>query len=135
MTRYLLDTNAISSLITDPLGQVGQRAELVGHDVVCTSVIAAAEIRYGVAKRGSADLAMRAELVLGSLRILPFEPPMDAVYGTVRAGLEKAGTPIGDHDILIAAHALALDYTVVTDNEREFRRIPSLRVENWLRPA
>lgn len=135
MTRYLLDTNAISNLITDPLGQVGQRAELVGHNQVCTSVIAAAEIRYGVAKRGSADLAMRAELVLGSLMILPFEPPLDAVYGTVRAGMEKAGTPIGDHDTLIAAHALALACTVVTDNEREFRRIPGLRVENWLRPA
>lgn len=135
MTRYLLDTNAVSSLITDPLGRVGQRAELVGHDQVCTSIIVAAEIRYGVAKRGSADLAMRAELVLSSLMTLPFEPPMDGVYGSLRASLEKAGTPIGDHDTLIAAHALALDCTVVTDNEREFRRIPGLRVENWLRPA
>lgn len=135
MTRYLLDTNAVSSLINDPLGQVGQRAALLGPDQVCTSIIAAAEIRYGVAKRGSADLATRAELVLGSLMVLPFEPPMDTVYGTVRAGMEKAGTSIGDHDTLIASHALALDCTVVTANEREFRRISGLRVENWLRPA
>lgn len=135
MTLYLLDTNAISSLITDPLGQVGQRAKLVGHDQVCTSIIAAAEIRYGVAKRGSADLATRAELVLGSLKTLPFEPPMDAIYGSLRASLEKAGTPIGDHDTLIAAHAMVLDCVVVTDNEREFRRVPGLRVENWLRAA
>ena len=78
---------------------------------------------------------MRAEMVLGSLAILSFEPPMDSAYGTLRASLEKAGTPIGDHDMLIAAQALTLDCVVVTDNEREFRRVDSLTVENWLRPA
>ncbi len=135
MTLYLLDSNAVSSLINTPLGLVGQRVELVGSQHVATSVIAAAEIRYGVAKRASANLGMRADLVLGSLTILSFDAPADVLYGRVRAALELAGTPIGHHDTLIAAHALALDCTLVTDNEREFRRVPGLRVENWLRPA
>ena len=58
---------------------------------------------------------------------------IDAVYGVIRAGLERTGQPIGANDLLIAAHALALGLTVVTDNEREFSRINGLRVENWLR--
>ena len=61
------------------------------------------------------------------------DAPVDAMYGVIRAGSEQIGQPIGANDLLIAAHALALDLTVVTDNEREFLRIDDLRVENWLR--
>ena len=135
MTLYLLDTNAVSSLITDPSGLVRQKVELVGHRQVCTSVICAAEIRYGAAKRASANLTTRVELVLGSLPILALESPADAIYGRLRASLEAKGASIGHHDLLIAAHVLALDCVLVTDNEREFRRVPGLAVENWLRAA
>ncbi len=71
--------------------------------------------------------------MLGAIEVLTLEPPVDAVYGAVRADLERAGQPIGGNDLLIAAHALALDLTLVTDNEREFSRIGQLRLENWLR--
>ena len=71
--------------------------------------------------------------MLGAVEVLALEAPVDALYGVIRAGLEQLGQPIGANDLLIAAHALALDLTVVTDNEREFLRIEDLRVENWLR--
>jgi tRNA(fMet)-specific endonuclease VapC len=72
-------------------------------------------------------------MVLGALDVLPFEVPADNEYGKLRARLEQAGQPIGGNDLLIAAQALALGCTVVTDNEREFTRIDGLTVENWLR--
>ena len=133
MTRYLLDTNAVSSLIRDPAGPVAARVRMVGEGAVCTSIVVAAELRYGAAKKGSLRLTTQMEAVLGALDVLPFEAPADAVYGTIRTRLEMAGTPIGGNDLLIAAHAVALDCTVVTDNEREFRRIEGLAVENWVR--
>jgi tRNA(fMet)-specific endonuclease VapC len=101
--------------------------------LVRTSIIVAAELRFGAAKLGSARLTERLEAVLAVLEIVPFEAPADAVYGRIRAQLEQAGTPIGGNDLLIAAHAITLGDTVVTDNEREFGRVEGLRVENWLR--
>jgi len=71
--------------------------------------------------------------VLGALEILPFESPADSTYGMLRARLEKAGRPIGANDLLIAAQTLALGYTIVTDNEKEFAQIKDLPRENWLR--
>ncbi len=76
---------------------------------------------------------MQLEAVLHAIDVLALEQPADAVYGDLRARLERAGQPIGANDLLIAAHALALGHTVVTDNEREFSRIEDLRVQNWLR--
>ena len=73
------------------------------------------------------------EIVLSAVDILALEAPTDAVYGELRARLERTGRSIGANDLLIAAHALALGYTMVTDNEREFARIDDLRVENWLK--
>ena len=93
----------------------------------------AAELRYGATKKDSLRLTAQLEAVLGALEVLALEPPVDAVYGVIRAGLERVGRPIGASDLLIAAHALALGLTVVTDNEREFSRIDGLRIENWLR--
>ena len=72
------------------------------------------------------------EAVLGSIEVYPLEEPADHAYAALRASLEKRGIVIGPNDMLIAAHALALDHTVVTANRREFSRIPGLRVENWL---
>ena len=131
--RYLLDTNIVSDLVRNPQGKVAQRVRKVGEAQVCTSIIAAAELRYGAAKKGSPRLSAQLEAVLGALEVLPFETPADAAYGLLRTRLEQIGTPIGANDLLIAAHALALGYTIVSDNEKEFARVEGLRLENWLR--
>jgi tRNA(fMet)-specific endonuclease VapC len=131
--RFLLDTNIVSDLVRNPRGKIADRISEVGEDEVCTSIVVAAELRYGATKKNSARLTSQLEAVLGAFEVLTLEAPVDAVYGVIRAGLERIGQPIGANDLLIAAHALALDLTVVTDNEREFSRIDGLRVENWLR--
>jgi len=130
--RYLLDTNVVSDLIRNPQGRVAGHIRRVGEAQVCTSIIVAAELRYGATKRGSPRLTTQLEAVLGALEVLPFEAPADAVYGLIRSRLEQAGRPIGGNDLLIAAQAIALGNTIVTDNEGEFARIDGLPCENWL---
>ena len=98
-----------------------------------TSVVVACELRYGAAKRGSRRLTRQVEAVLGALTIRPLESDVERIYASIRVALEKKGVPIGAHDMLIAAHARALDAVCVTDNLAEFKRVPSLRVENWIR--
>jgi len=132
VTRYLLDTNILSDLIRNPQGKAAKRIAKVGETGVCTSVIVAAELRYGCAKSGSAKLRKAVEDLLGEIDVLPFEAPADADYGAIRAALEAAGTPIGGNDLLIAAHARALGATVVTANVAEFKRVRGVKVENWL---
>lgn len=117
----------------NPAGAIAQRVREHGEVHICTSIIVAAELRYGAAKKGSERLTRQLEAVLDAIAILPFESPADEAYGLIRAALEAAGRPIGGNDLLIAAHALSLGLTVVTDNEREFGRIEELPVENWLR--
>ncbi len=131
--RYLLDTNIVSDLVRNPQGKVAEQILKVGERKVCTSIIVAAELRYGAEKKQSPRLSAQLEAVLGALEILPLEKPVDASYGSLRAQLERAGKPIGANDLLIAAQALALGYTVVTDNEKEFSRVRQLNLENWLR--
>ena len=131
--RYLLDTNIVSDLVRNPQGKVAQHIRKVGEAQVFTSIIVAAELRYGAAKRRSPRLSAQLEAVLGALEVLPFETPADAAYGLLRTRLEQAGRPIGANDPLIAAQAIALGYTIVTDNEKEFARIEDLPRENWLR--
>lgn len=133
--RYLLDTNMVSDLVRHPQGQVTQAIRAVGEGQVCTSIIVAAELRYGATKKASGRLTGQLEAILRVLEILPFAAPADAVYGQLRTRLEQRGQPIGAHDLLIAAQAVALGYTMVTDNEREFTRIDDLPCENWLRQA
>lgn len=133
MTRYLLDTNIVSDLIRHPQGQAAGRLADLPDDAVCTSVIVAAELRYGAAKKQSPRLTAQLEIVLGALEILSWDQPADQIYGEVRADLERKGRLIGPHDLLIAAHALSLGTTLVTDNEAEFARVARLRIENWLR--
>ena len=133
--RYLLDTNILSDLVRNPQGRVTQRIREVGQAQVCTSVIVAAELRYGAAKKKSPRLTAQLEAVLGTLEVLPFEAPADETYGLLRARLERAGQSIGGNDLLIAAQIVTLGHTLVTDNEREFARINELSCENWLRGA
>jgi tRNA(fMet)-specific endonuclease VapC len=130
--RYLLDTNIVSDLIRNPQGRVAQHISKIGEDKVCTSIIVAAEMRYGATKKGSPRLTAQMEAVLGALEILPFETPPDKVYASIRVWLEKAGRPIGANDLLIASQALALGYTVVTNSEDEFAHVENLLRENWL---
>jgi tRNA(fMet)-specific endonuclease VapC len=131
--RFLLDTNIVSDLVRHPRGRIFDRIFEVGEADVCTSIVVAAELRYGATKKKSSRLTSQLEAVLGAIEVLALEAPVDAIYGVIRAGSEQIGRPIGANDLLIAAHALALDLTVVTDNECEFWRIEDLRVENWLR--
>lgn len=131
--RYLLDTNIVSDLVRNPQGRVTWRIREVGEERVCTSIVVAAELRYGAARKGSSRLTAQLEAILGVLDILPLDVPADAAYGQLRSRLEKAGRQIGGNDLLIAAQALALGLTLVTDNEREFSRVDGLTCENWLR--
>ena len=130
---YLLDTNTLSHLVRQPQGVVAERIANVGEANVLTSVIVACELRYGAAKRASRRLTRQVEAVLGALTIRPLDSEVERVYASIRVALEKKGTPISAHDMLIAAHARALDAVCVTDNVAEFKRVPTLRVENWLR--
>jgi len=131
--RYLLDTNIVSDLVRNPQGRIAQRIRALGEAQVCTSMIVAAELRCGAAKKGSPRLARQLDLLLGAVEVLPFEAPADATYGLIRTRLGETGRPIGSNDMLIAAQAIALGYTIVTDNEAEFSRIHGLAHENWLR--
>lgn len=127
----MLDTNVASELIRHPAGLAAQRAKAAG-DAVCVSVIVAAELRYGCAKKGSPQLSRRVEGFLSEVQVLPFDVPADGEYGSIRAELELAGRPIGSNDLLIAAHARTLGATLVTANAGEFQRVSGLTVENWL---
>lgn len=130
--QYLLDTNTLSHLVRHPQGPVMQKITSVGEDSICTSIIVAAELRFGAEKSGSQSLTERIELILSATEIMPLESPADRYYGDIRCQLASRGTPIGPNDLLIAAHAMALDLIVVTANQREFSRVSGLRVENWL---
>ena len=130
---YLLATNILSHLVRQPQGPVAERIAHVGEDRVVTSVIVACELRYGAAKRGSRRLTRQVEAVLGAMTIRSLESDVERVYASIRVALENRGSPIGAHDMLIAAHARAIDAICVTDNTAEFKRVPALRVENWLR--
>lgn len=131
--QYLLDTNIISELVKDPQGIVAQKIKDIGDNRVCTSIIVTSEIRFGVEKRNSKKLSKQVEAILSAIEILPYQSPADTHYATVRNHLEKAGTPIGPNDLLIAAHALSLGLTLVSANEREFLRVPKLDIENWIK--
>lgn len=130
--RYLLDTNIVSELLRHPHGAVASRITAVGEESICTSIVVAAELRYGARKSGSEQLLRRIDLLLSALEILPLEPPADRRYAEIRDHLTRRGTPIGPNDLLIAAQALAAGLTLVTANTREFARVPTLRIDNWL---
>ncbi|QPB24731.1 type II toxin-antitoxin system VapC family toxin [Rhizobium sp. 007] len=132
MTRYLLDTNIISDLVRNPGGLATKHLQRAGDENVCTSIIVAAELRYGCAKKGSAKLLERVEEVLSAIPVLALEGPADIVYGSIRATLEREGRTVGHNGLLIAAHASSLGTTLVTANVGEFSRIPDLTIENWI---
>lgn len=130
--QYLFDTNILSDLVRHPQGQIFQRIATVGESSICTSIIVACELRFGAVKSGSSRLIQQLERILEVLPVLSLESPVDERYASIRNHLEQAGTPIGSNDLLIAAHALALDLTLITANTREFERVPALNIDNWL---
>jgi tRNA(fMet)-specific endonuclease VapC len=130
---WLLDTNILSDLIRNPSGRIAEQIRRNGETNIRTSVVVASELRFGAAKKESERLTAQLEAILAVIEILPLAAPADRLYGELRSKLELAGTPIGGNDMLIAAHALASDHILVTDNEREFSRVEGLSIENWLR--
>ena len=130
----MLDTNIISDLVRNPQGPVTRHIVKVGSEAVCISIMTAAELRYGCARKGSAKLLANVEAILGSIQVLAFDAPADTDYGGIRAELEAAGRPIGPNDLLIAAHAYSLGAVLVTANTGEFSRVRGLQVEDWLHP-
>jgi tRNA(fMet)-specific endonuclease VapC len=134
-TLYLLDTSIVSDMMRNPLGMSAQRfrAILAKGDAanVCISVIVQCEILFGLRRRTHPRWLTHYELLLDSVTVMPVEPGVAAHYAKLRTELEDAGTPIGSNDTLIAAHALAIG-AVLVSADSDFRRVPGLRVENWL---
>lgn len=128
----MLDTNIVSELARNPHGAVAERIAEVGPETICVSIVTAAELRYGCARKGSPKLLAQIEAILASVPVLALDVPADAEYGGIRAELEAAGKPIGPNDLFIAAHASALGAVLVTAKMGEFKRLHALQVENWL---
>ncbi len=133
MIRYLLDTNICIEMIRGRSPEVVARLRRRKIGTIGISAITLAELQYGVAKSSDPERNLVALAhFCAPLEVCPFDHGAASSYGQLRAHLEGAGTLIGPLDTLIAAHALALSVAVVTNNEREFRRVPGLRVENWM---
>ena len=131
----LLDTNSCIHVINarPPAVLARFRQYRMGEIGVCSVV--AAELAYGAAKSGSERNRRALEMFLAPLTILSFDERALWVYGDLRAELERQGTPIGALDTMIAAHALSRQCTLVTNNTREFARVPGLALENWVQPS
>jgi len=130
--KYMFDTNTVSHLFRQPTGSVAERIAEVGQDNICVSIVVAAEMRYGSRKKNSVRLIDAVEDYLARIEVVPFAPPADQSYAKIRLALEGGGIPISPNDMLIAAHALSLGMTLVTDNVREFARVEGLSIENWV---
>ena len=130
--KVLLDTDITSYLFGNRAERVRERFLDYAAGDVGISSITAAELAFGVSVNPSARNRRSVELALEALTIVPFDRNAVHFYGELRAGLHRRGTLIGALDMLIAAQALSLDVPLVTNNLREFRRVPGLRVENWL---
>ena len=132
MITYLLDTNTCIYIIKKRPEQVIKRLRNTRISEVGVSSITLSELEYGAAKSSRpAQNKLAIVEFLAPLEILSFDDMAAQEYGKVRAYLERQGTPIGSMDMLIAAHALSLNCVLVTNNEREFRLIPTLKIENW----
>lgn len=130
--RFMLDTNIVSAIVRDPRGQVFEKLMDVGEANVFISIITHGEIWYGIRKNWSEELEKKVSAVTKRLYVAPLNLPSDQRYAEVRLALRQ-GKNIGQNDLWLAAHALALDVVLVTNNEREFSRVAGLKVENWLR--
>ncbi|WP_342358516.1 type II toxin-antitoxin system tRNA(fMet)-specific endonuclease VapC [Terrarubrum flagellatum] len=132
MSRYMLDTNICIYVTKEMPMHLVERFN-ASAEQMCISSITYGELRYGVEKSARRlENLRKLEEFAGRLEIFPFTTSAAEHYGQIRADLERAGTPIGNNDLLIGAHARSEGLILVTNNRREFDRIPGLRVENWL---
>lgn len=135
MIRYMLDTNiAIYIIKRRPRALLGKFNQLSG--ALCISAVTYAELRHGVEKSQRRDANRRVlDDFVSRLEVIPYETSCAAVYGEIRADLERKGTPIGVNDLHIAGHAVSMGFILVTNNTREFERVEGLRIENWVKDA
>ena len=132
--RYLLDTNMASYIIRGPSPALAARLVAVPMARLCVSSITQGELLYGLAKKpGATNLQQAVRAFLTRVEVLAWDSAAATRYGALRAALEVNGTPLGNLDTLIAAHALATDAILVT-NDQAFARVPALVVENWVSP-
>jgi tRNA(fMet)-specific endonuclease VapC len=132
--RFMLDTDTISFVLRgegDAAAQLTARAP----SEVCLSAISLSELRFGAYKRRSERLHRLIDTFTDTIEVLPFDAVAAAIFGRVCAGLESKGTPIGTLDTLIAAHALSLNLTLVTNNTKHFKQVRGLKTQNWLHEA
>jgi tRNA(fMet)-specific endonuclease VapC len=132
-TRYLLDTNVVAFHVRSSSPALQARLRKIRAGSVALSIVTEMEVRYGLARNPGLRIAPLVEGFLAGITILPVDSTVAAVYAKVRAALEAKGRPIGPLDLMIAAHALAVRATLVTNNVREFRSVPGLAVEDWTR--
>lgn len=131
---YMLDTNICIYCIKHKPKQVLDKLFSCSPEEICISSITYAELCYGVEKSEYIERNRIALLfLLSNIKIMDFDSNASATYGEIRADLERKGTIIGPLDMLIGAHAKALGVTLVTNNEKEFRRITGLKVDNWVK--
>ena len=128
---YLLDTNICVYVIRRRPDAVYRRLSRTAGRAVAISVVTAFELEIGALRAQGQHYSEAVRLFIAEFPVLPLEDSARAFYGQLRTALERRGEIIGAHDMLIAAHALALDATLVTNNERESRRIKGLSIENW----
>jgi tRNA(fMet)-specific endonuclease VapC len=132
--KYLLDTDTFSFIAREASPELMDKVREIPPDALALSVISRGEIEFGLAANAPKRKTLeRSMALLGLIATAPLPAAAAAQYRELRVYLQKKGSPIGGNDMWIAAHALAEQWTVVSNNDREFRRVPGLRVENWLR--
>ncbi|MCW7494708.1 type II toxin-antitoxin system VapC family toxin [Leptospira sp. 2 VSF19] len=133
MNQYLLDTNTCIYIINKKPENVYQKFKKVSLDNIFISTITEFELKYGVQKSQKPDQNQKTlNEFLGYLNIIPFDSEAASIAGSIRTRLEKKGEIIGPYDLLIASQAIANDIIIVTNNEKEFKRIKELKIENWI---
>jgi len=130
---YLLDTNILIYIIKKKPASVLHRFSKLNSDDIVTSSIVISELMYGAVKSQFTEKSKQAiDQITSTLRVLPYDNVASEHYAEIRTKLEKKGTPIGAMDLLIAAHTRSLSFTLITNNVKEFKRVPNLRIENWV---
>ena len=131
--RYMLDTDTVSYALRGH-ERVGAAIVERTPSELCLSSITVSELRYGAARRNSKRLHQLIDTFTGAIAVVAYDDFCASHYGDIAADLEKRGSPIGQIDVMIAAHALALDVALVSNNMKHFRRVRGLRLENWAAP-
>jgi len=131
MPLFMLDTDTVSYALRG-LGNVASRLRSHKRSELCLSAISLAELRFGADKRKSRRIHRAIDAFISGVDVLPFDATAAAKFGAVGSKLTSSGAPIGQLDTLIAAHALAVDATLVTNNEKHFSKVAGLSIENWV---